>query len=307
MRELSAWAPLWMVSALGCFGAPGCTSAAARMTVDVMWAASPVMQHEDDPVLAEAAVLANLKTFDGLASLLPDNETLLRMAAEAYSSYAFAFLEPRTWAFANPDDPALLQVMARMKSYHMRAVGYAKRLLAEADEDVHAAIDAPLDELKRVLAEVDDEDTLEALYWVGQTWAMLVQSDTDDLENVAMLENIRVIMQRVAVRMPRYELGMPDIFLGSSQAAMGAGLSGDLTQAKEQLERGIAVSEGRFLLGRFLYARFYCTAVLDRKCFDAAISEILDADPAALMARRLTNTLVQRWARYWKANADQLF
>jgi hypothetical protein len=51
----------------------------------------------------------------------------------------------------------------------------------------------------------------------------------------------------------------------------------------------------------------YCQATADKKCFIDAMNEILAADPNALLRRRLTNVLVQDWARHWLAQADRLF
>ena len=289
----------------------GCSMAkfAASSTADVLWEAGAAVQTETDPILAEAAIMSNLKMFDGLLLLLPDNSRLLKMSAEAYSAYAFGYLQARSWEIADFDDPYLGELQRRIKDYHQRAAGYAWRLLKQEAEEVWEAIknNAAPDDLDKVLAGVDDPDALDAMYWYAHCNGLLIEADTDDLENVARMDTVRRVMERVAAKLPKHEYGMPNAFLAGAQSSLGAGIAGDLEGARKRFESAIAVTEGRFLLPRYLHARLYCPAVLDRACFDQGMEAILAADPQAFPQRSLTNLLVQRWARFWKRNAEDLF
>ena len=62
------------------------TKMAANSTVDIMVAGAPALAEEPDPDLAEAAIKGNLGMMSGLMKVVPDNPSLYRLAAEAYSS-----------------------------------------------------------------------------------------------------------------------------------------------------------------------------------------------------------------------------
>ncbi len=302
-----------LLSLLGALGlltpAVGCsmTRMAASSTVDVMYQAAPSLAEERDPVLADAALLANLKLFEGLLRVEPDNERLLRLTTEAFSSYAYGFLEPRAWRYDDPDDPALQILRARIKDYYQRAVAYADRLVALRLPDVAPRLAKGGPALDRALADDFDADELDALFWAGHTRGLLINSDPDDLAAVAGLRTVQQLMARVGKSRPAHEDGMPSIFAGMSNAVLGAGLGGDMDASRSAFQTAIAATEGAYLLPRFLYGRYYCTATLDRACFEQALTEVVEADPDALPRRRLTNVLAQQWAAYWLTRADELF
>lgn len=287
----------------------GCnfTKLAANQTVDVFNEASASVQQESDPVLAETAVFGNLKVFEGLLKVVPENELLLRMNAEAFSSYVVGFLQPKTWGYSDPFDPTLLQLKAREKDYLTRAKTYALRRVELMLEDVAAAIKKGKAPLKKALQEDFDEEELDALFWLAHCWGLLVQSDTDDLENMADLETAELIMARVIKSDPGIEDGQGLIFAGMSKVMLGAGLAGDLSGAEKRLKEAIEVTEGKFLAPQFFYGRYYCAAILDKDCFTKNLQAVVDADPDEWMQRRLTNVLAQSWARYWLTRTNDIF
>ena len=289
---------------------PGCGGTMKRMgattTADILAEAAPALQEENDPVLAESALLSNIMLMEGLLRVVPEEKPLLRTIAEAYSSYAYAFLEPQTWGDLEMEEEDALR--ERMKEYHRRARRHAIKRVSLLDEDLGAALTGTQKELEEALEDVDDEDTVDALFWVAHTWGLLIQADLDDLESVAARGTVETIMGHVRSVSPEHEYGLPVIFAGVSQAMQGAGLGGDMEAAKKDFDEAMAMNDGAFLLATFLYGRYYCVATNDEACFKQAMQRVIEADPNALMARRLVNTLAQQWAKTWMEIADeQLF
>ena len=279
---------------------------AANGTVDVMWEASPSITKETDVDLAEAGIVGNLKMMEGLALVVPKNKRLYRMLADGFSSYAFGFLEPRLWG-VNPDSPHGMALAARIKMLHERAVTYARTWASLVVPKVLKASDKDLETLKTALKEDFDDEALEAIFWLGHTWSLLVAADTEDLENVGNLSMAEALLHRVYKSKPKYEDGGLAATFGTAQSQLGAGIGGDLKTAKAKFDEARKVTGGKYLLPDFLYGRYYCVAMLDKKCFTDAMNKVLKADPKAWPSRTLTNVLIQRWAKYWLTRTADLF
>ncbi len=295
--------------AIGLAG-PGCGGTMKRMgaatTADILAEAAPALQEENDPILAESALLSNIMMMEGLLRVIPDEIALLRTIAEAYSSYAYAFLEPQTWGDLEMEEEDALR--GRMKEYHRRARRHATKRLSLLDDELASALNGDPKELEKALKGVEDEELVDALFWVAQTWGLLIQSDLDDLEAIAAKGTVEIIMAHVRGQRPDHEYGMPVIFFGVSQAMQGSGLGGDMEAAKKDFDEAMAMNDGHFLLATFLYGRYYCVATNDEECFKKAMERVIEGDPDALMERRLVNTLAQQWAKTWMEIADeQLF
>jgi hypothetical protein len=288
----------------------GCsfTKLAADGTVDVMFEASPSLQAEYDIELGGAAIVGNLKLMDGLHAVVPDNTTLMRLASEAYGSYAYGWLEPQAWLHQGGSDSRTDDVRERAKYFYSRAVQYARLRLAANAPKIDKAFGTGVDALRAELGSGQlDEEELDAVFWTAHSMGLLIQSDVDDLGNMAQLPLVQLMMAKVREQRPDYQDGMPLVFFGMAKVALGAGLGGDMAEVKTLFEEASKVTGGRYLIAKYLLGRYYCEAVGDRACFETALQEVADADPAAFMNRQLTNRLCQKWARYWLANADRLF
>jgi len=285
----------------------GCAQMTADMTVDVMWAASASIPTENDPELADLAIASNLKMMEGLALVSPENTTLYRMLSEGFSSYAFAFLEPRTWKFADSDSPKAARLHHRIKELHERATRYARTRLKLLVPDVEEKLEGSLDALAATLIEDFDDEELDAIFWTGHCWSLLVAADPEDLNNVAAMGAIEALLKRVYRDKPDYEDGGLAAYFASAHSVLGPGIAGDLAPALAKFEEAMGVTDGKYLLPLFLKGLHYCQATSDKKCFVDSMNAVLAADPDALLRRRLTNVLVQDWARHWLTQADRLF
>ncbi len=75
----------------------GCTKLMADQTANLMIESAPVVEMEEDPIIAEAATLSGLKTVEGMLFLSPKNEKLLQTVTQSFAGYGAAFIQP-DWA-----------------------------------------------------------------------------------------------------------------------------------------------------------------------------------------------------------------
>jgi len=75
---------------------------------------------------------------------------------------------------------------------------------------------------------------------------------------------------------------------------------------REHFERAIALSKGKNLLCKVLFAKQYARLVFDRELHDRLLEDVLAADPEA-RGFTLTNVLAQQQARILLAESDDYF
>jgi hypothetical protein len=247
------------------------------------------MLDQDDVETVRDGAPAYLIMVDGFVAGDPENSTLLLTAAELYGAYASAFV----------DDPA------RRRRLTDRALGYGRRALCIANSSVCEKVEDPYEELAPRVAATGASD-LPALYGFAAAWAGWVEAHSDDWVAVAEIPKIEALMQRVVTLDETYQQGAAHLYLGVLATLRPAALGGEPEAGRRHFERAIALSEGRNLMGKVLYARSYARLVFDRPLHDRLLREVLAADPRA-PGLTLSNTLAQEQARLLLDDADDYF
>jgi hypothetical protein len=288
----------------------GCARIIAGRAAWIMADAVPLMEREEDPVIAEATTLSNLSLLETMLNMSPRNQRLLMMVTKAYAGYGAAFVEP-DWSLRDDyfsDDYAAVQ--RRLIGLYRRSRDTGLRWIEVRRPEVAALLragrkDEWIEALPAGLAELDERD-LPALYWTAQAWGLLIRVDQENLMELANMTKVEMLMRRVSELDPDYALGSVHLFFAMMDTAMGKEF-GDLEAAKGHFEASIAATDGCFLTPRFFYARDYCRAIQDRACFESGLAEIAEEDPEIFPEQRLANTLASRWARQWLEKADEFF
>lgn len=281
-----------------------------KMTVDqtavVMQDASAAYEYENDLELAAAAIPGTLKTVEGFLQASPEQRILLRILAENYMSYAFGFLEDEAEALQD-DNPERAEVLRnRALNLHLRARGFGLRLLALDNPELAATLTAgemPSDE---ALARVRPEE-IEGLFWTANAWAAAINVGKSDPQLVAQLSIPKALMQRCATFDESYFWAGPHMALGAMEAALPRALGGQPEVASRHFERAIALTGGKHLMTKVLYARAVGIQSGDRALFEKTLQEVLAADPDAEPRLGLANRLAQRRARRYLDTIDDLF
>jgi len=104
------------------------------------------------------------------------------------------------------------------------------------------------------------------------------------------------LMKRVLVLDETYYFGGAHLFMGAYYMSLPAALGGNPGKAREHFEKAIAISGGKALLGKLLYAQMYAAKVGDKALQGRLLKEVAEASADALPAARLANVLAKRKA-----------
>ena len=84
-------------------------------------------------------------------------------------------------------------------------------------------------------------------------------------------------------------------------------LGGDPVKAKEYFVRAISLSQGRFFLAQYNYARYYAVRVQDKDLFLSLIEEVEKAPADGMKETCLINTAIKKRMQALKEEMDELF
>ncbi|HIK73176.1 MAG TPA: hypothetical protein EYG00_00500 [Alcanivorax sp.] len=247
-----------------------------------------VMQN-NDLATVEAGLPSYLLMIDGLIVNWPERSGLLMTGADLYGAYAGVFVK---------ND-------ARAARLNEKALEYALRGACAHDGDYCdlRGIEVPAFE---ALLDAAGQDDVPVLFSLGGAWAGYIQTHTEDWNAVAELSRVRLLMERVVALDEDYRYGQAHMYLGVLNSILPASLGGRPEQARDHFERAVALSEGRNLLARVLFAEHYARLVFDRELHDEQLRDVLEAEPD-VPDLTLQNTYARQQARQLLDSADDYF
>jgi tetratricopeptide (TPR) repeat protein len=287
----------WMVLGLCWLLLSGCSlkKMAASMTASVVKDASRALEEEGDYELAAAAIPGNLKLVEGLLQVIPDNAELLELLARSFASYAMAFAEEAAnEARAAGDEDRYEKLVNRAIALYERGGRYGLRLLG-LKRGFDDAWKKGGDALEQKLAEFGPGEEGQ-LFWTGYAWAGAINLGQDRVENLALLPKVLALMKRVLAINEAYYFGGAHLFMGGYLMSLPRALGGKPEKAKEHFERAVALTGGKSLLVKMLYAELYARKA-EPALFERLLEEVRDASLDALPEMRLGNALAKRKAR----------
>jgi tetratricopeptide (TPR) repeat protein len=271
----------------------GCSSRRLAVQATLPLIASQIvsMQEERDAALAEKAIPASLKMLEGLAKEDPENIWILQKLAEGFCGYAFSFLEDR-----EPD---------RASGLYLRGKDYAFRAL-EIQGNGKTWRGLSLDEWSEKL-ENTNLSQQPALFWAGQCWGSWLSLNLDSVEAFSGLPRIDALMNRAATLGPEFHYAGPHLFLGAYYGGRSRMLGGNPDKARNHFEQALRITEGKYLLISFLYAKTFAVQNQDRKLFKTQLEKVLEASDDILPEQRLANQIAKRKAAVLLGKIDDLF
>lgn len=247
-----------------------------------------VMQN-NDLATVEAGLPSYLLMIDGLIVNWPERSALLVTGADLYGAYAGVFVEDE----------------ARAARLNEKALEYALRGACAHDDDYCDLREIDVPAFETLLDEAGQDD-VPVLFSLGGAWAGYIQTHTDDWNAVAELSRVRLLMERVVALDEDYRYGQAHMYLGVLNSILPASLGGRPEQARDHFEQAVALSEGRNLLARVLFAEHYARLVFDRELHDAQLRKVLDAEPD-VPELTLQNTYAKQQAAQLLDGADDYF
>jgi len=277
----------------------------ADMTVDVFSQASSTMDKEPDIWFARTGSTANLKMFEGLLEVTPANRSLLLLTAQSFTRYTLAFLEDdlETLEYGTTEHE---QAHHRATDFYHRGRRYAVLLLSLDFPEAAKTIQGSDKQLEGLLAQCTDEQ-IPALYWIAQSWAGLINTNNDDPELLADLPRVKRIMGWVRAQRPDYDNGGPNLFFGSVELALPVALGGNAAASQAAFKQAIAVSDGKFLMAKALYARVYMRGTNNKDGYVKLLEEVIEAPHDIMPSERLATEIAKVRAQRWLDEVDFIF
>ncbi|MBW1894959.1 MAG: hypothetical protein JRI91_14890 [Deltaproteobacteria bacterium] len=275
----------------------GCTAATrSRMMVDGM---KPMMEkmniavnQNPDVETVRKAMPASLVQLDGFIEVSPDNEDILLRAAEAYGGYAFLFIEDTN--------------RKRAANLHKKARDYALRVLKH-NPAFNDALGKSNDEYSAALQTLTKEDARALFFatnswmsWIGLSYHYNTRGGVDVPKVLLMLDKLLELDET-------FNYGAPHALAAVYNAARPISAGGNPDKAKYHFKKAFEISESKFLIWHYLYAKYYAVQNQNRKLFVSTLKDIISAPVDLLPEKRFANEAVKLKAKHLLSKADMLF
>ncbi len=294
---------LFFLMTIGC----SMTKMAANQTTAILVKATPAYDRETDLELAEQAIVSNLKMFEGLLEVTPNNSDLLLLTSSSFFRYTFGFIEEKIdIADKRNDFEEKDRLEARAVDFYERARIYGLRLIAQSRKKFPEVLEQDLEQLSSELKHLKKKH-VPALFWTAYAWGNIINLQQDEPARLAELPKVELMMRRVLELDEDYFFGGAHMFYGAYYGRGPVTIGGNPAKAKQHLQRAIEINNSKYLMAKFLLAKYYTILVQDRELFEQTLQEILSAPPNLFPEQRLANELAKRRAERWLKRADELF
>ena len=267
----------------------GCQIVVSSATDQLFEDLETAILNSDDPELIAAGIPSFLILIDGLLEQNPIDVSMLLVAAQLKSSYATAFV----------DD------LERQRRYTTKAREHALQAACLANAKMCDLDTKPFAEVKLVIQSLSQKD-LPVIYILTTAWSSWILVHSHDFRAIAQLSRVQQLVERMLELDETYEFGAPHMYMGVFTSLVPPTLGGDSEKARYHFEQAIAVSDGKNLYAKVLFAERYARSLLDRELHDRLLDEVLAADPT-VEGLTLQNRLAQLRAQELKDSADDFF
>ena len=254
----------------------GCAS---MMTGRLAENLSNAMLNQTDPETVRAGAPAYLLFVDSLIADSPKDEGLLMAGSRLYGAYGGTLV-------TDPD---------RRKRLTAKALTYAENAFCPNNPKVCELKQGAFADLAQAVANID-MDQKEHLYVYATAWAGWIQARSDDWNAIADLPKAELLLQHLVTLDPTHENGRAQLYLAVIRSQLPPALGGKPEQGKRHFELAIDYSEGRDLIAKVEFARYYARLVFDQELHDRLLKEVLEADPDQ-PGLTLSNVIAQQRAK----------
>ncbi len=267
----------------------GCSLFVSSATVDMTENLSYVILNNNDLATVETGGPAYLLMIDSLLHADPENEVLLRSAANIYTAYTDVFVKDKD----------------RAKKLTNKALDYALRSICVRRSNTCSFRQSSFHEFENVISALNVKD-VPVLFALGSAWAAWIQANREDWNAIAEISRVEVLMQRVVELDEFYQNGAAHLYLGVLATFLPQAMGGKPDVGRQHFERVLEISNNKNLMAKVIYARQYARLVFDRGLHDRLLTEVLKAEPI-VPGYVLGNTLAQQRARELLDSADEYF
>ena len=239
----------------------GCSAIVAQQTSGLADALGSAIRANKDLQTVKDGAPAYLLLMDAMVQQDPESPALLLGAADLYSFYGGVFV----------DDPARAVLFAnKAMTFATQGSCFEDALFCDWASLDREAYEARLAEL--------EPDHLATLNTVASVWVGWIQANSDDWNAIAQLNRVQQMIERVVALDPNYEQGTAQLYLGVLHTLLPPLQGGKPELGRSHFEAAIAASEGRNLLAKTYFAKFYARMVFEQELHHRLLTEVIDAD-----------------------------
>jgi hypothetical protein len=257
----------------------GCSYFISSASVDMTENLSHAILNNNDLATVEAGAPAYLLMVDSLLYRNPDNESLLRGAANIYTAYTNVFVTDKDRAGKLTD----------------KGLEYAFRAICARKSKTCRFREISFQEFNNILLSLKIKDVPD-LFTLGSAWAAWIQTHREDWNAVAEISKVEAIMKRVVELDEFYQDGGAHLYLGVLATFLPPALGGKPDVGQKHFERALEISKDKNLMVKVLYAQHYARLMFDQKLHDRLLNEVLEAK-TDVPGYTLSNTLAKKQAR----------
>jgi hypothetical protein len=245
---------------------------------------------QSDLRLIREGMPAYLMLIDGMVEAVPDNKKLLISAAQAYASFASAFIQDEDKDYARV-------LYARAKKYSLRALK-------------HTGIEDPVssffDKFESDLKNLHKKD-VPYIFWAASCWGNWISLSQGSIEAVAELPRVELLMKKVLELDEGFYYGGAHIFMGILNGSKPKMAGGNLDLAREHFLKAIDLGRREFLLTYVYYAEYYAKKMFDKGLYISTLEGVLKTPADIVPDLTLLNTVAHNKAKEMLAEADDYF
>ena len=267
----------------------GCSYFISSATVDMTENLSQAILNNNDLATVEAGGPAYLLMVDSLLYRSPDNESLLRGAANIYTAYTTVFVKDK----------------ARAKKLTEKALSYALRAICIRRPKTCGFREVNFQEFNNTISTLEIKDVPD-LFTLGSAWSAWIQMHREDWNAVAEISRVEAIMKQVIELDEFYQDGGAHLYLGVLATFLPPALGGKPDVGRRHFERALEISKDKNLMVKVLYAQHYARLMFDRVLHDRLLNEVIKAQPD-VPGYTLSNTLAQQRARELIKSGEEYF
>lgn len=275
----------------------GCASTIAKISVDGM---KPIMvdmrtatNRNPDVAMVRDAMPAMLIQMDGFIRVSPENRYLLVSAAEANLAYAFLFVEDK-------DRRRARELYAKAREYALRNLKTNKTFRQALEQD-------DLQVYAKALKTIHKRD-IAALYMATNSWLQWINlSHGDNPDVLKDLPRVEAMMDRLLELDDTFYYGGVHALMGVYAISRPEMFGGRPDEAQAQFQEAFEISESKFLLWHFLYAKYYAVQTRDRELFVTTLNRIIETPDDILPDQAFVNAAVKLKAKDLLQRVDEYF
>jgi tetratricopeptide (TPR) repeat protein len=233
---------------------------------------------------------AYLMLIDGMVEAVPNNARLLITAAQAYASFASAFVEDEDKDYA--------------RALYQKAKKYA--LLALELRGVKNPGSVPFNRFEADINALGQGD-VPYMFWSATCWGSWIRLNLGSMAAVAELPRVEALMKRVLVLDEQFYYGGPHLFMGIWFASRPKIAGGDLAKAQRHFKKALEFSQNKFLMTHIYYADQYARKAFDKDLFVFTLEKVLDTPADNIAELTLLNTVAHKKAKEMLEQVDEFF